>query len=277
MVPEHERFAEVIATKEEGIDCVKLFVFLSYPDLARASMADREFFRASREVHSMKELPFNQHGFGFGSGGTLTSSCTLIALCVCARFFESPGTCDRELWNGGAVRSMYELGALMMKEFMDTVLSPLGAGFGGQGVLARPDEVHGQLHRFSNTFDPLRDLFQKAALKLELEDGSLGEVLVGMQTMARAACEHKPFALLPVLDGKTFAIIVWHKRWICLDSHCRSISGLDTLEKSLVAMGRVDMDLAPTLGEVLMRGGEDAAYKGESSGGFWSLAPWEVA
>ena len=158
---------------------------------------------------------------------------------------------------------MYELGALMMKEFMDAVLSVLGAGFGGEGVLARPDEVHGQLPRFSNTFDPLRVLFQKASLKLELEHGSLGDVLVGMQTMARAACEHKPLALLPVLDGKTFAIIVWHQRWICLDSHCRSISGLDALEKSLVAMGRVDMDLTPTLGEVLMRGGEDAAYKGQ--------------
>ena len=254
--------------------CWRVLCFLPFPDLAKASMASKEFFSASREVHSAKVFHFNQHHFPFrfGPDGELTSSCTLIALCTCARFFANPGQCDREMWNSHAVRDIYEVGAEMMHEFTEKILSDLGANFGGLGAFARPDEVHAHLDSLSDRFDVLRNLFGVPCLIAEVEHASFAQVLSVMQARARAAPHGEPLAFVPCVDSKSFAVLVWGGRWMCLDSHCRSLSGEDTAQSSLVAMGRVDMDWQATLGELMMRGRADLAYKMSSSGGCWSLS-----
>ena len=74
-----------------------------------------------------------------------------------------------------------------------------------------------------------------------------------------------------MLDGKTFTVIVWEQYWLCLDSHCRSVSGLNALDSSLLAIGQVEACWLSTLGELMTRGGQDAPYQVASAGGYWSL------
>ena len=244
---------------------------------ARASIVSQEFLRASREVHMVKVYPFNQHAFPFGLKEEYTSSCTLIALCACSVFFARPDVCDEVFLSDAAVRRIYQLGSSMMHEFAEVVLKPLGRGFAAQGALARPDEVQSHMHNFSINFDALRDLFSRAKLHFELEHGSLQEILLGMQAQARARTDNHPLAFVAVVDGKTFTVMVWEQRWLCLDSHCRSLSGFDALESSVLAIGRVDMCWPSTLGEVLVRGGEGAPYQAGPAGGYRSLTTVQFA
>ena len=259
---------------EAAVDWDNVLMFCTYPDLARWACTCSELLDATRCIHAAKQFPFNQHDFGFGDGGKLTSSCTLIALCVSAEYFRSPEQCLETLWDITCVHQLYFSGNLMMSEFYNTVLAPLMLDSAGLGVHCRPDEVVAFLadHTTSEAFDPLRKMFHEINISLSVEDMALPELLANMQQTAIENPRDSPLVLLAMVDGKTFTLMFWGNYWILLDSHAKSLSGRDQAETSVVAKGRVDMDFALTMGEFLIRGGTDAAYSFDSRGGFWTLA-----
>ena len=108
-----------------------------------------------------------------------------------------------------------------------------------------------------------------------VEDLPLPELLGSMQR--KALGQSSPLAMLAMVDGKTFCCLVVGKQWLLLDSHARSVSGREQALTSLVAHGRLEMDFVLTIGEMLTRGGQDAAYRVDSRGGFWALTHKDFA
>ena len=74
-------------------------------------------------------------------------------------------------------------------------------------------------------------------------------------------------------DGKASTVLVYNDRWLAVDSHARSVSGKVSPTSSLSVCGLMGVRWRHTLGEVMLRGGVDAAYKEDHSAAFWILAP----
>ena len=90
------------------------------------------------------------------------------------------------------------------------------------------------------------------------------------QHMQHSLALEKVVADLIILDSKSFALLVKGRKWLSLDSHYRSVSGkLETT--SLTTCGLVTANLFHTLGEVMRRGGSEAAYTTISRGGAWAV------
>ena len=200
----------------------------------------------------------------------------MISLACCASFFENPEAFVVNIQRTAVIQHMYECGALMMAEFFSKVLEPIAPGM---TAYCRPDEVKAQLGlpfdiesqeaRLTEIFNPLRKLFEHAQLQLLIGDGDLCSVFDAMSAAVSASSDAVVF--LPCLDDKTFAVCAWGHRWICLDSHARSVSGKNRATTSLLCSGLTEMSLRDTLCELLLRGGDEAAYKRASTGGLWSL------
>ena len=62
-------------------------------------------------------------------------------------------------------------------------------------------------------------------------------------------------------------------RYLAVDSHARSQTGQQRSESSLAVWGVVDpnSDIDEFLGEVMRRGGGEAAYRADSCGGCWAF------
>ena len=255
--------------------------FMDYNSLAtfaRASSASRS---KGAQLHQVVVHPVNQHTLAPGQSA---GSCTVVALTGIACFWKFPQTTWANLLDPkmALVGAICQKGTRLMERFTERVLRPI-AGAAVLPALSRPDEILANLEILGPLSAPLADVFQAEGV-VELSAGAiLEDILCDVQRdingyTSKTQGERKlPHEQLPsyvlCIDAKSFLLLTEGRCdgcWLLYDSHHRGSSGIQH-GTSLVATGRLDADLVVTLGNVLTRGGDNAAFKKNSTGCAWSF------
>ncbi len=260
-------------TWEPLVDYV--FPYLNLQQLAVFSMASRKSCKTAGALHRVTEHTVNQHCWGFGAKRQMTSSCTMVALSAIAHFrADAPSAWQAFLEQSSeTVQNLYRTAARKMGLFTEKVLRPVAPATVLE-AMARPDEVLANLWQLGPEFNDYNTCFKGHLFWQIMASAPLKSTLDAVQAFAvnqlRDGTAQTVECIL-CLDGKSSALLFRDQGWLSLDSHQRSKSGHPIGTTSLAATGRLDGLLSRTLGELMVRGGQDAAYTWQSFGGAWIL------